>query len=780
MEGQTVVDYFWNLTYSNTVFDTIWIYALVIIVAWAASKILLMVCPYEKLKYIICTLISAIASILMLTREQNVFCYAYAAVIIMSIIILVFFSVKAWVKIGNVSDVVYSFRKVQLANAQIAFLGILFSVGLIDVANRLFLTSIPKFVPYALFSIFYLCLQIKWVIYVFRGYYFIGNFVKKNGLFYFEDYCSKEELAYLNDSEEYAASVTNILIQKKKIYELSVGDHCYLNRKTERIFEKGIKGGISSKKIKDSLTTDFRDVGFDAVYKAVFATIKGYEIDFTESQAAKERKTSGIGIGATEFVLMRYPIEDHVILHEDKEVRADYITALDALVRRGKIDSDKWTAKIEEYCQVFGIEKLGEDAYAAVERFSKIIKRKEKLFWSVKSDYSCLLLLEAIYFQNLLTEDDISYKEIETIFEELKIKRKYLDFVYQYIKAMYIDGNTKTAGDLLRANEKIGICHVLEYVHRNIMWNERYVVQRQYKMAVCATVSAGKSTFINAMLGLDFIPSKNQVCTAKITTIRDNDNIKNIIGCYRRTDNTKVYSNIIDAAVLERWNEDENVSETILEADIEDVTCRNGVLTLYDTPGTNNSENEIHHGITIDFLKNTDLDLVIFLFNAEYISTTDTETLLKEILAIEKDRDTQIVFGLNKIDCLDEEAGESLSSMVDALKQQLLSYGFDNPIIFPFSANAARLFKMVLKGREMTKREQRVFDDYMRYFSQKNAADSIVGAQWDTSRDMYWEYRKGKTVEIRGETYTFNQIVNALDHTGLLHIENWISCNMEE
>ena len=73
------------------------------------------------------------------------------------------------------------------------------------------------------------------------------------------------------------------------------------------------------------------------------------------------------------------------------------------------------------------------------------------------------------------------------------------------------------------------------------MWNERYVALDQYNVAVCATMSAGKSTFINAMLGSDYIPSKNEACTAKITTIRDNDNLNKIM-----QKNKGRFSNIIN------------------------------------------------------------------------------------------------------------------------------------------------------------------------------------------------------------------------------------------
>ena len=45
----------------------------------------------------------------------------------------------------------------------------------------------------------------------------------------------------------------------------------------------------------------------------------------------------------------------------------------------------------------------------------------------------------------------------------------------------------------------------------------------EFEVCVVATMSAGKSTLINAMLGAKLMPSKQEACTAIITRIKDND-----------------------------------------------------------------------------------------------------------------------------------------------------------------------------------------------------------------------------------------------------------------
>ena len=60
-----------------------------------------------------------------------------------------------------------------------------------------------------------------------------------------------------------------------------------------------------------------------------------------------------------------------------------------------------------------------------------------------------------------------------------------------------------------------------EEVERNF----NKAINSEFEIAVIATMSSGKSTLINSMLSQELMPSKNTACTAKITRIKDNDNL---------------------------------------------------------------------------------------------------------------------------------------------------------------------------------------------------------------------------------------------------------------
>lgn len=777
--GNAIVVFLHKITYGNTIFDTIWIYLCIALISWIGVNIISRLVKNDIVRIVISTVVSAVALISVVVTTDDWKAIFISTNVALNLIILFRHRIATYQKIGLVSDVDMSFDSVRRTNMFSSLMYIIPFSGCMDYLNNVFATQISMFyIPMAV-GVIVLFVELKSEIKILSGYRWMVKHIKENAFFAIWDFKDQPQLAYLGNPEEYYKSVVFKLSNKEKVYDVPDCKGWFFNRKLEKQFEKYINSNVSSEEVQKGLDVDFRKFKFEKIYMSMFAKVKGYSIEFAESDDAKDRKNSGVGIGATEFVLMRYPIEKHPILQEPLEVREKYLSALRELVECDELDKEKWFAKVEEYKKELSIEGEAIASLDAVEFFKDTVKRKINFFKTIKTDYSYLLLLEGIYFKNLLTKNDITYQEIEKIFKILQIRNSDRDFIYQYIKAMYIDGDDDKAEKLVNSSVKSDVRKVLQYVHFNIMWNETYVRKEQYKVAVCATMSAGKSTFINSLLGIDFIPAKNEACTAKVTTIRDNDNLKKIIGCYTRNDNSKVYSNIIDSDKLLEWNDDNNVVETILEGNIEEVSCDNCVLVINDTPGTNNSEDTSHHDKTIDFLKSSELDLIIYLINAEYISTNDTEILLKEIQEITKESKTKIIFGLNKIDAYDEENGESIDDAVNGLEEQIKAYGFDNPVIFPFSANAARLFKMVLKGIQLTKREKRTFDRLLEQFDTFNASDYQRNAETSSISTQYIKEKNDVEITVDDNSYQKNRIICALEHTGILNVENWLETEMK-
>ena len=123
------------------------------------------------------------------------------------------------------------------------------------------------------------------------------------------------------------------------------------------------------------------------------------------------------------------------------------------------------------------------------------------------------------------------------------------------------------------------------------------------------------------------------------------------------------------------------------------------IVSVHDTPGTNNSIDDSHHQITMDFLKTNKVNLLIFVADTTHLSTNDEQSLLKEIYetVISKQK-IKPIFVLNKADCIDNEK-ESLEIIIENYRTFLSNIGFLDAKILPVSAKAARLFKMAIKGK---------------------------------------------------------------------------------
>jgi len=84
---------------------------------------------------------------------------------------------------------------------------------------------------------------------------------------------------------------------------------------------------------------------------------------------------------------------------------------------------------------------------------------------------------------------------------------------------------------------------------------------RDFEVNVVATMSAGKSTLINALLRKKLMPAKQEACTATITTIRDTDS--DYFSCVAKDKEEYIVQkkDNISLSDMERLNENPDVSK---------------------------------------------------------------------------------------------------------------------------------------------------------------------------------------------------------------------------
>lgn len=301
----------------------------------------------------------------------------------------------------------------------------------------------------------------------------------------------------------------------------------------------------------------------------------------------------------------------------------------------------------------------------------------------------------------------------------------------------------------------------------------KYAKTQTFEVAVVSTMSSGKSTFINALIGEELLPARNQACTARTLAVLDNDLAESVTG-HILFDNGN-YERIEDctaseiASCLKKGNND--VADIIVECSIPGVRNIQRALLVTDTPGTNNSTDKTHESVTKAYLKALSSGLIIYIMNATQIGTDDEFALLTEIKeTLEHNPKLDILFVLNKMDEVDTEK-EPLSQVVDNCNTYLTKIGFTKSTLLPTSALSTLLFRKALSGSVMSKKEVSDFTRLIEYFSSP-ALWLPMYAVFPNSGEHSPACKVGK------QTYSRGELLFALENTGMPAIERAIETSM--
>ncbi len=300
-----------------------------------------------------------------------------------------------------------------------------------------------------------------------------------------------------------------------------------------------------------------------------------------------------------------------------------------------------------------------------------------------------------------------------------------------------------------------------------------------FEIAVVATMSSGKSTLINAMLGNELLPARNEATTATIAKIYDDDNADHFWGeSYDKDDN--LLGERVEPLTLEnmnRLNDNPAVSEIKIHGNIVGISSQSMKLVLTDTPGPNNSRTDEHKNHTYRLIKEKYKPMILYILNGTQLETNDDNLLLKDIAAAMSEGNRQasdrFIFVLNKADEFDSEK-ESVAKKIEDTKRYLADHGIKNPKVFPCSSYFAKLIRQYKAGVEFTKKEKidlrgnlDLFnEDESMHFSDMAEVSANVRAKLDA------EIAKAKSKN--------DEYAEALIHTGIPAVEATISEYLEK
>ncbi|MGN0500759.1 MAG: dynamin family protein [Ruminococcus sp.] len=222
-----------------------------------------------------------------------------------------------------------------------------------------------------------------------------------------------------------------------------------------------------------------------------------------------------------------------------------------------------------------------------------------------------------------------------------------------------------------------------------------------FPVNVIATMSSGKSTLINALLGEKLMPSKNEACTATITEILDADDPTFAAVVYDEDDVVLQEVPHLTYEIMNELNDNPNVHRILTEGDIPFLDSKSTALMLVDTPGPNNAQNQAHKNTTYRAINNDSNNLILYVLNGTQLSTNDDAALLHYVADQIKKGGKQVrdrfLFVINKMDQFNPQE-ESIEKAILSAKRYLASYGIEDPQLFPCSAFTALNIKTALAG----------------------------------------------------------------------------------
>lgn len=287
-----------------------------------------------------------------------------------------------------------------------------------------------------------------------------------------------------------------------------------------------------------------------------------------------------------------------------------------------------------------------------------------------------------------------------------------------------------------------------------------------FEVCVVATMSAGKSTLINAMLGTKLMPSKQEACTAIITRIKDttNSDAPWQAEVYNKDNKIIESHEELTYSTMDRLNGDENVSLIKVSGNIPFVSSEEVSLVLIDTPGPNNSRDPEHRKVQSEFLSKSSKSLVLYIMEGTFGSDDDNALLQRVADSMNvggKQSKDRFIFVVNKMDDRRKDDGKTEQTL-ERIRAYLKKHGIVNPNLFPAAALPALNIRLIASGEEV---DEDTLDE----------TDMKV-RKLNRNEDLHFEKYASLPLSIRSDINeqlfeAKKAYAEALIHTGVISIE---------
>jgi len=289
-----------------------------------------------------------------------------------------------------------------------------------------------------------------------------------------------------------------------------------------------------------------------------------------------------------------------------------------------------------------------------------------------------------------------------------------------------------------------------------------------FEVCVVATMSAGKSTLINSMLGTKLMPSKQEACTAIITRIKDTEGTGAWQAEVYNKDNRLIETHEdLTYEAMERLNSDENVSVIKTAGDIPFVSSEDVSLVLIDTPGPNNSRDPEHKKVQSEFLNKSSKSLVLYIMEGTFGSDDDNALLQRVADSMKvggKQSKDRFIFVVNKMDDRRKEDGDTIQTL-DRIRAYLKGHGITNSNLFPAAALPALNIRLTKNGADI---DEDTLDETEMKVRKLNRNDSL---HFENYASLPASIRGDINMKLANAKEKDDADAEALIHTGVVSIE---------
>lgn len=232
-------------------------------------------------------------------------------------------------------------------------------------------------------------------------------------------------------------------------------------------------------------------------------------------------------------------------------------------------------------------------------------------------------------------------------------------------------------------------------------------VKEKKRILITGTMSAGKSTLVNALIGQHVMMTRNESCTSKPWVITEDPDADELYAKHRQF---KI-----------RFKQ-QAIAETLHRVGTESLQLftpmyrlnSRHVWELIDTPGVNSTKDKDHREVTEAYIRSGQYDVLLYVLNGSHLGTRDDLAHLRFICKYVEHH--KVIFVMNKIDQF-RNGQDSIADSLVTMKRQLGELGFTHPTIQPISAHAGYLMKRELQDHDLLEDELDELELYVRKFT---------------------------------------------------------------